>query len=131
MVSEKEKSKNDNFCQSFFLVSFSKGCKIIEDSINNQADFYHSICNSQHAIKPEFIYIYREEKKDQIDLYSISSSSCFPNGIKLCYEHDEIKIKYYKTFLYHPSNREGVTRKIYFNILINVSLLKEAQFNSR
>ena len=62
MVSEKEKSKNDKFCDSFFLVSFSKDCKIIENSINNQADCNHSICNSLHAIKPEFIYISRGKK---------------------------------------------------------------------
>jgi hypothetical protein len=106
-VSEKEKSKNDNFCQSFFLVSFSKDCKIIEDSINNQADCYHSICNSLHAIKPEFIYIYRDEKKDQIELNSFSSSSCFPNGIKLCYEQDEIKIKTVKNFINCFTNQFG------------------------
>ena len=97
MVTKKEALQNDTFCESFFMVSFSKNCKFIKDSVKYKADCNHEICNSLYAIEPEIIYKY-EKNKDVLELNEIAASTLFPCGIKLCYGEDGKKIKTVKNY---------------------------------
>ena len=97
MVTKKEALQNDTFCESFFMVSFSKNCKFIKDSVKYKADCNHEICNSLYAIEPEIIYKY-EKNKDVLELNEIAASTLFPCGIKLCYGEDGKKIKTAKNY---------------------------------
>ena len=63
----KEKIENDTFCDKFFVVSFSKNYKIIEDSIKYDADCNHEFCKQAYAIEPEIIYQY-EKRKDNLEI---------------------------------------------------------------
>ena len=65
LLSPKTITKDDNignintFCQAFFLVSFSKNCKILKNSNNNQTDCEHKNCSGLSAIEPEIIFKYQ------------------------------------------------------------------------
>ena len=91
MLSKEKKLENDTFCDKFFVVSFSKNCKIIEDSIKYKADCNHKFCKQAYAIEPEIIYKY-EKRKDGLEINNITASILFPNGIKLCYGEEDGKI---------------------------------------
>ena len=106
IISEKEILNNDSFCKAFFLISFSKDCKI-NDELDFQADCNHPICNSLPSIDPEFIYFYQEESENKIDINELTASIIFPNGIKLCYEEDENKIKTIKNFINFFTDPKG------------------------
>ena len=94
-ISEKENNETrDTFCENFFISSFpTENGKIVEDSENIMADCMHPMCSNLPAMQPEIIYKYPENNKNGLEINNLAASICFPNGIKLCYEEDEEKIK--------------------------------------
>ena len=95
-ISEKEHNKvyGETFCTNFFIASFpTENGKIIEKSENIMADCMHDMCSHLPAIEPEIIYKYPENNKNGCEINNLAASICFPNGIKLCYEEDEEKIR--------------------------------------
>ena len=89
-----EEANNDKFCESFFLASFPvENGKILENSEDENADCNHECCNMLPAMQPEIIYKYPKKADKGLEINNLAASICFPNGIKICYEEDEEKIK--------------------------------------
>ncbi len=120
----------ESFCEAFFVagVSNKNAVKI------NQSESYISPCNHKKcsilpAYKPEILQrfamgeLYDKEGKMQIstnkfqsgkfDLSGASSSLCFPQGIKLCYNQNESEIKPMKNFMTVTTNEYGTRHYIY------------------
>ena len=105
----KEKEiKKDNFCDSFFLASvpYENG-KIVENSESNIPDCQHDFCSYLPAMQPEIIYKYPKEDIKGLEINNLAASICFPNGIKMCYEEDEEKIKTVKNYRSSFTNQVG------------------------
>ena len=103
-----KKPEHDTFCEGFFLASFSKdNSKIMEDSLDNQAECNHSICNILPAMQPEILYKYPKEDVKGLEINNLAASICFPNGIKLCYEQKEDNIKAVKNYRSSFTNQVG------------------------
>ena len=109
-ISEKEEKeiKKDNFCESFFLASvpYENG-KIVENSENNIPDCQHDFCAYLPAMQPEIIYKYPKEDIKGLEINNLAASICFPNGIKMCYEKEEEKIKTVKNYRSSFTNQVG------------------------
>ena len=120
-----EKIKRDTFCQSFFLASFPKeNGKIIENSEYDLADCKHDLCSVLPAMQPELIYKYPEKDDKGLELNNLAATICFPNGIKICYEEKEEKIKTVKNYRSSFTNQLGdrffaVTYHFYLKMLNN------------
>ena len=103
----------DTFCQGFFITSFPKNNgKIIENSKHYNSICGHLICGKLPAMEPEIIYKYPLEDTKDLELNNLSSSVCFPTGIKVCYNQD--KRSTYKSFSTHIVNQKG--KKYYLSI---------------
>ena len=105
---EEKEIKNDNFCECFFLASvpYENG-KIVENSENNIPDCQHDFCSYLPAMQPEIIYKYPKEDIKGLEINNLAASICFPNGIKMCYEEDEEKIKTVKNYRSSFTNQVG------------------------
>ena len=118
-----EKIKRNTFCESFFLASFpTENGKIVEKSEYDMADCKHHLCSQLPAMQPEIIYKYPEKDVKGIELNNLAASICFPNGIKICYEEKEEKIKAVKNFRSSFTNQIGerffaVTYQFYLKML--------------
>ena len=107
-ISNSQDNENiDKFCECFFLASFptSEG-KIIPNSENIQSDCGHIICSKLPAMEPDIIYKYPKDIKN-LEINSLAASICFPNGIKLCYEENESKIKVVNNYRSTLTNQSG------------------------
>ena len=105
---EEKEIKKDNFCECFFLASvpYENG-KIVENSENNIPDCQHDFCAYLPAMQPEIIYKYPKEDIKGLEINNLAASICFPNGIKMCYEEDEEKIKTVKNYRSSFTNQVG------------------------
>ena len=107
-TSPKQKiNNNDTFCSAFFISSFSENGNIVENSENYIADCGHDLCSKLPAMQPEILYKYPSEESKEYDINDLSASICFPNGIKICYQLDESKIKTYANYRSILTNQEG------------------------
>ena len=108
ILPQDKKPDHDTFCEGFFLASFSKdNSKIMENSLDNQAECNHSICNILPAMQPEILYKYPKEDVKGLEINNLAASICFPNGIKLCYEQKEDNIKAVKNYRSSFTNQVG------------------------
>ena len=104
-INEKEETY-DTFCQGFFITSFpKKNGKIIENSKNYSSICGHLICSKLPAMEPEIIYKYPLEDTKDLELNNLSSSICFPTGIKICYNQEGRSI--YKPYYTNIINLKG------------------------
>ena len=100
--------KTNNFCESFFLSSFPiENGKILENSEYESADCLHDLCSILPAMQPEIIYKYPKEDIKGLEINNLAASICFPNGIKICYEEKEEKIKTVKNYRSSFTNQVG------------------------
>ena len=84
---------NDTFCIGFFIASFNlKHHKIIENSNKLISDCGHEFCSSLPAIIPEIISRYPEKDNKDFEISDLTASICFPNGIKICFDKNEIHV---------------------------------------
>ena len=98
---------SDKFLESFFIASFStSNGKILSNSEILPSDCEHEICSKLPAMEPEIIYKYPSKTKN-IEINNLAASICFPNGIKLCYEQEEDKIKIVKNYRSTLTNQTG------------------------
>ena len=108
ILPQSKKPEHSTFCEGFFLASFSKDkSKIMENSLDNQAECNHSICNIMPAMQPEILYKYPKEDIKGLEINNLAASICFPNGIKLCYEEKEENIKTVKNYRSSFTNQVG------------------------
>ena len=99
---------NDTFCIGFFIVSFNFNYpKIIENSNELMADCGHAFCSSSPAISPEIYARYPEKDTDDFEISELGASICFPNGIKLCFEKNELHINGLKNYSTILTNQLG------------------------
>ena len=107
-ISQNTTIKNDTFCESFFLASFSKeNGKLMENSEDDLSDCNHYFCKVLPAMQPEIIYKYPKEDIKGLEINNLAASICFPNGIKLCYENCEDNIKTLKNYRSSFTNQVG------------------------
>ena len=101
------KEKNiESFCNSFFICSFPyKKGKILENSKNYRSICNHPICGKLIAMEPEIIFKYPQNDTNDLELNNLSSSICFPTGIKICYNQERRNI--YKSFYTHIISQQG------------------------
>ena len=103
-----ESVNNDTFCIGFFMVSFNfKQPKIIENSDKLMADCNHSFCSSFPAFSPDIYARYPEKNTDDFEISELGASICYPNGIKLCFEKNELYINGLKNFTSILTNQVG------------------------
>ena len=88
------KEKNiDSFCNSFFVCSFPyKNGKILENSKNYRSICNHPMCGKLVSMEPEILFKYPPNDIKDLDLNNLSSSICFPTGIKICYNQERRNI---------------------------------------
>ena len=99
---------NDTFCFGFFIVSFNfNKPKIIENSDKLMSDCNHTFCSSLPAISPEIYARYPEKDTDDFEISELGASICYPNGIKLCFEKNEMHINGLKNFTSVLTNQVG------------------------
>ena len=99
---------NDTFCIGFFMVSFNfNKPKIIENSDKLMADCNHIFCSSFPAISPDIYARYPEKDTDDFEISELGASICYPNGIKLCFEKNEMHINGLKNFTSILTNQVG------------------------
>ena len=116
---------NETFCMGFFVTSFNiDNPQIIENSTEYSADCGHNICTLAQAIKPEIIFRYPENNTKDFEISELSASICFPNGIKICFNKNEMHIKPLKTYSNVLTNQNGakyymVSYHYYLQIPIN------------
>ena len=107
-LSQEKTTKNESFCESFFLASFSReNGKIMDNSEDLRAECDHDDCSILPAIQPELIYKYPKEDIKGLEINNLAASICFPNGIKLCYEQNEKEIKTVKNYRSSLTNQVG------------------------
>ena len=107
-ISQNTVIKNDSFCESFFLASFSKeNGKILDNTENIKGECNHSICAILPAMQPEIIYKYPKEDTKGLEINNLAASICYPTGIKLCYEENEENIKTVKNYRSSFTNQVG------------------------
>ena len=101
--------ENDTFCFAFFISSFNiKNPKMIEKSDELVADCGHMFCSSLQAIVPEIYSRYPEKDTNDFEISDLGASICFPNGIKICFEKNEMHInglKYYSSILTNQAGK--------------------------
>ena len=96
----------ESFCNSFFICSFPyKNGKVIENSKNYRSSCNHPTCSRLISMEPEIIFKYPENDINDLDLNNLSSSICFPTGIKICYNQERRNI--YKSFSTHIISKQG------------------------
>ena len=101
----KEKN-NESFCNSFFICSFPyKKGKILENSKNYRSVCNHPICGKLLSMEPEILFKFPPNDTDDLELNNLSSSICFPTGIKICYNQERRSI--YKSFYTHIISQQG------------------------
>ena len=99
---------NETFCMGFFITSFNiKNPQIIENSKELSSECGHYFCTISQAIKPEIIFRYPQKDTKDFEISELGASICFPNGIKICYEKNEVRIKNTKNFSSILTNQNG------------------------
>jgi len=76
--------QENSFCIAFFITSFPKDPKIIENSQKLKADCTHEECSLLPGFQPEIIYKYPQKDSKALEINNILASICFPNSIKVC-----------------------------------------------
>ena len=103
-----ESVSKDTFCIAFFIVSFNfNQPQFIENSDKLMSDCGHAFCSSLPAISPEVYARYPEKDTDDFEINELGASICFPNGIKLCFEKNEMHINGLKNFSSALTNQVG------------------------
>ena len=123
---------NETFCMGFFITSFNiQNPQIIENSKELYSDCGHIYCTtSSQAIKPEIIFRYPQNDTKDFEISDLGASICFPNGIKICFEKNETRIKNTKNYSSILTNQNG---KRYFMMTYHYfykSLSKDFNINS-
>ena len=105
--SEEKEDDNNKYCECFFIVSFpTEEGKIAPNSESYPSDCRHKICSMLPAMEPDIIYKYPENISN-FEINNLAASICFPNGIKLCYEDNDEKIKNIKNYRSTLTNLNG------------------------
>ena len=103
-----ESVTNDTFCMAFFISSFNlKQPKIIEKSDELVADCGHSFCSSLPAIVPEIFARYPQKDTKDFEISELGASICFPNGIKLCFDKNEMHVNGLRNYSSMLTNQVG------------------------
>ena len=103
-----ESIMNETFCMAFFITSFNfKQPKIIEKSDELVADCGHTFCSSLPAIVPEIFARYPQNDTKDFEISDLGASICFPNGIKLCFDKNEMHIIGLKNYSSVLTNQIG------------------------
>ena len=103
-----ESEIKETFCMAFFIVSFNfNQPKIIEKSDELIADCGHSFCSSLPAIVPEIFARYPEKDTKDFEISDLGASICFPNGIKICFDKNEMHVNGLKNYSSVLTNQEG------------------------
>jgi len=120
----------ESFCEGFFVAGVStKNVVIINQSESYVSPCGHKKCSILPAYRPEILQrmvmgesIEKQEKfqssankfqSANLILTSASSSLCFPQGIKLCYNQIENEIKPMKNFMTVTTNEYGTRHYLY------------------
>ena len=99
---------NDSFCLGFFITSFNiDDPQLIDNSNELCSDCGHNLCSSTLAIKPEIIFRYPEKDGKDFEISELGASICFPNGIKICYDKNEMHVKTLKNYSSILTNQNG------------------------
>ena len=103
-----ESTINDTFCMAFFISSFNlKQPKMMENSEELVADCGHIFCSSLPAITPEIIMRYPEKDTKDFEISDLGASICFPNGIKICFDKNEMHVNGLKNYSSMLTNQVG------------------------
>ena len=103
-----ENVMNDTFCLGFFIASFNiDEPQLIENSLELCSDCGHNLCSSTLAITPEIIFRYPQKDGNDFEISELGASICFPNGIKICYDKNEMHVKTLKNYSSILTNQNG------------------------
>ena len=103
-----ESDINETFTMAFFISTFNfKQPKIIDKSDELAADCGHSFCSSLPAIVPEIFARYPEKDTKDFEISDLGASICFPNGIKICFEKNEMHVNGLKNYSSILTNQVG------------------------
>ena len=103
-----ESTINDTFCMAFFMTSFNiKQPKMLESSDELVADCGHIFCSSFPGIVPEIIMRYPAEDTKDFEISDLGASICFPNGIKICFDKNEMHVNGLKNYSSMLTNQVG------------------------
>ena len=103
-----ESEINETFTMAFFISTFNfKQPKVIEKSEELAADCGHSFCSSLPAIVPEIFARYPEKDTKDFEISDLGASICFPNGIKICFEKNEMHVNGLKNYSSILTNQVG------------------------
>ncbi len=99
---------NETFTMAFFISTFNfKQPKVIDKSDELAADCGHSFCSSLPAIVPEIFARYPEKDTKDFEISDLGASICFPNGIKICFEKNEMHVNGLKNYSSILTNQVG------------------------
>ena len=103
-----ESDINETFTMAFFISTFNfKQPKVIDKSDELAADCGHSFCSSLPAIVPEIFARYPEKDTKDFEISDLGASICFPNGIKICFEKNEMHVNGLKNYSSILTNQVG------------------------
>ena len=103
-----ESDINETFTMAFFISSFNfKQPQVIEKSDELAADCGHSFCSSLPAIVPEIFARYPEKDTKDFEISDLGASICFPNGIKICFDKNEMHVNGLKNYSSILTNQVG------------------------
>ena len=108
---------HETFCEGFFLASFpEKNGQVIENSSKFPASCGHKDCAELPSMKPEIIYRYPLQNTKNMELNNLAATICFPTGIKMCYDENEIpnQIKDYVTQITNQKGERYYMRTFHF-----------------
>ena len=113
----KKEIPHETFCEGFFLASFpEKNGQVIENSSKFPASCGHKDCAELPSMKPEIIYRYPLQNTKNMELNNLAATICFPTGIKMCYDENEIpnQIKDYVTQITNQKGERYYMRTFHF-----------------
>ena len=124
---------NETFCIGFFISSFNiDNPEAIENSTELYSDCGHNFCSNSQAIKPEIIFRYPQNDTKDFEISELGASICFPNGIKICYDKNEMRVKNIKNYSSILTNQNGQRYYMmtyhYFYKLLSTEFNKDSDY---
>ena len=81
------------FCEGFFITSFSKNDgRVIDGSETFPPSCLHKECSRLPPMKPEITFKYPLNNINSLEINNLIASICFQNGIKVCYNENNLNI---------------------------------------
>ena len=129
-INNKDFTIRETFCSGFFITSFPpQNASIIEKSENLPAPCSHKACSILKSMKPEIIMRYPLKDTEEVEINNMAATLCFPTGIKLCHEKNELKPNKMDDYLALMTNRLG--KRLYIMTFHFYLKMKKEEFDKK